>query len=116
MPFEVFFLSYFASEINKLAIIGLRPSVKPNLKKEKDAPLCASYRGITVTPIIGKTFEYSMLRKLKLDNMVFVRKEDINFLLFLRCSALIPYSSLLLFVFSLSIEFCTSSSVKGSVA
>jgi hypothetical protein len=110
-------------------------------------PMCTNYRGITVTPIIGKTFEYSMLRKLKLTNMtdwqfgfteglnpimasllisevkcekikiskvktpvlkevgaflisrillkVFVRKEDINFLLFLRCSALIPYSSLL---------------------
>jgi hypothetical protein len=39
------------------------------LKKEKDATLCASYRGITVTPIIGKTFEYSMLRKLKLTSM-----------------------------------------------
>ena len=37
------------------------------LKKEKDAS--SSYRGITVTPIIGKTFEYSMLRKLKLNNM-----------------------------------------------
>jgi hypothetical protein len=37
------------------------------LKKEKDATLCASYRSITVTPIIGKTFEYSMLRKLKLN-------------------------------------------------
>jgi hypothetical protein len=31
--------------------------------------MCASYRGITVTPIIGKTFKHSMLRKLKPTNM-----------------------------------------------
>ena len=44
------------------------------LKKEKDATLCTSYRGITVTPIIGKTFEYSMLEKLKMNN-----KTDLQF-------------------------------------
>ena len=65
------------------------------------------------TPVLKEVGAFLISRILL---KVLVRKEDINFVLFLRCSALIPYSSLLLFVFSLSIEFCTSSSVKGSVA
>jgi hypothetical protein len=43
--------------------------LRPVLKKEKDETLCTSYRGITVTPIIGKPFKHSMLRKLKPTNM-----------------------------------------------
>jgi hypothetical protein len=56
-------------EIRKAPISFKTGVLTPVLKKEKDATLCTSYRDITVTPIIGKTFEYSMLRKLKLNNM-----------------------------------------------
>ena len=65
------------------------------------------------TPVLKEVGAFLISRILL---KVLVRKEDINFLLFLRCFALIPYSSLRLFVFSLSIEFCTSSSEKGDVA
>ena len=40
----------------------------PVLKKEKDPAAVSSYRGITVTPIIGKVFEYGLLPKLLLRN------------------------------------------------
>jgi hypothetical protein len=32
--------------------------------KDKDPTMVNSHRGITVTPVIGKIFEYSMLKKL----------------------------------------------------
>ena len=40
--------------------------LSPVLKREKDPTLIANYRGITVTAIIGKTFEFAFLYKLKL--------------------------------------------------
>ena len=67
--------SFLTKTFNKILEIRKAPTSfktgisTPVLKKEKDATLCTSYRGITVTPIIDKTFEYSMLRKLKLNNM-----------------------------------------------
>jgi hypothetical protein len=67
--------SFLTKTFNKILEMRKTPTsfktgvLTPVLEKEKDATLCASYRGITVTPIIGKTFEYSMLRKLKLTNM-----------------------------------------------
>ncbi|VDI21746.1 Hypothetical predicted protein [Mytilus galloprovincialis] len=39
----------------------------PVLKKEKDPTETSNYRGITVTPITGKTFEYSFLNKLMIE-------------------------------------------------
>ncbi|VDH94435.1 Hypothetical predicted protein [Mytilus galloprovincialis] len=38
----------------------------PVLKKQKDPTVMGNYRGITVTPTIGKTFEYAFLEKLNL--------------------------------------------------
>ncbi|CAC5388916.1 unnamed protein product [Mytilus coruscus] len=38
----------------------------PVLKKQKDPTIMSNYRGITVTPTIGKTFEYAFLEKLNL--------------------------------------------------
>ena len=67
--------SFLTKTFNKILEIRKAPTsfktgvLTPVLKKGKDTTLCASYRGITVTSIIGKTFEYSMLRKLKLTNM-----------------------------------------------
>jgi hypothetical protein len=66
--------SFLTKTFNKILEIRKAPTsfktgvLTPVLKK-KDATMCTNYRGITVTPIIGKTFEYSMLRKLKLNNM-----------------------------------------------
>ncbi|VDI23737.1 Hypothetical predicted protein [Mytilus galloprovincialis] len=41
----------------------------PVLKKDKDPSDVNSYRGITVTPVIGKVFEYCILPKLNLQNI-----------------------------------------------
>ncbi|CAC5411757.1 unnamed protein product [Mytilus coruscus] len=38
----------------------------PVLKKQKDPTIMSNYRDITVTPTIGKTFEYAFLEKLNL--------------------------------------------------
>lgn len=76
---EVIF-SFLTKIFNKILEIRKAPTsfktgvLAPELKTEKDATLCTSYRGITVTPIIGKTFEYGMLGKLKLNN-----KTDLQF-------------------------------------
>ena len=40
----------------------------PVLKKDKDSCLVNSYRGITVTAVMGKLFEYCLLEKLNLTN------------------------------------------------
>ena len=41
----------------------------PVLKKDKDSCLVNSYRGITVTAVMGKLFEYYLLEKLNLTNI-----------------------------------------------
>ena len=41
----------------------------PVLKKDKDSCLVYSYRGITVTAVMGKLFEYCLLEKLNLTNI-----------------------------------------------
>ena len=41
----------------------------PVLKKDKDSCLVNSYRGITVTAVMGKLFEYCLLEKLNLPNI-----------------------------------------------
>ncbi|VDI26425.1 Hypothetical predicted protein [Mytilus galloprovincialis] len=46
----------------------------PVLKKDKDSTELGNYRGITVTPVTGKTFEYSFLTKLNLES-----KTDLQF-------------------------------------
>ncbi|CAC5361724.1 unnamed protein product [Mytilus coruscus] len=46
----------------------------PVLKKDKDSTELGNYRGITVTPVTGKTFEYSFLTKLNLES-----KADLQF-------------------------------------
>ena len=56
VPFEFFIFLHFASEINKLAIIGFRPSVKPNCKSV--LLFIFSFPSIlysNVLPIIGVT-------------------------------------------------------------
>ncbi|MCG8113153.1 MAG: reverse transcriptase family protein [Candidatus Thiodiazotropha taylori] len=40
----------------------------PVIKKDKDPCLVNSYRGITVTAVLGKLFEYSLLEKLNFEN------------------------------------------------
>ena len=61
-------------ETRKVPISFKTGVLTPVLKKGKDSTLCESYRGITVTPTLGKTFEYSLLWKLKLRN-----KTDLQF-------------------------------------
>ena len=43
--------------------------LSPVLKKDKDSCLVNSYRGITVTAVMGKLFEYCLLEKLNLTNI-----------------------------------------------
>ena len=47
--------------------------ITPVLKKERDSKLSENYRGITVTSILGKLFEYTLINKLnyKQSNMQF---------------------------------------------
>ena len=41
----------------------------PVLKREKDSTVLNNYRGITVTPTIGKTFEYALIEKIDFTNL-----------------------------------------------
>lgn len=42
--------------------------ITPVLKKGKDSELMETYRGIKVSPVLGKAFEYSILNKLNLEH------------------------------------------------